>query len=88
MSSGDAIEAGRVTTGESRTVLAAATPDGQSGADFNGDVILRVEPQGGDYEPYGSHPIDGIHGVCRAGPLQYNGTGVVPSPPKWQDRPA
>ena len=60
MSSGDEIEAGRITTAESTTDLLGAVPSEQD-VDFNGMVILRVAPQPGDLKP--NITLDGIHGV-------------------------
>lgn len=79
MSSGDDIEAGRVTTGESTTDLLAAIPS-EKDVDFNGVVILRVAPQPGDLKPSGT--IDGIHGVGNNGAISAGvpasgGSGVV-----------
>ena len=52
MSSGDEIEAGRITTAESTTDLVGALPS-ERDVDFNGDVILRVGPEPGRLSPYG-----------------------------------
>lgn len=78
MSSGDAIEAGRVTTAESTTSLLGAVPSEQD-VDFNGTVILSVFPQPGALKP--NITLDGIHGVgnngAAAGGASPGGTGVV-----------
>ena len=70
MSSGDEIEAGRITTGESTTDLVGAVPS-ERDVDFNGDVILRVGPERGRLSP--GHPLDGIHGIAAP---HYNGSGM------------
>jgi len=44
MASGDDIEAGRITAGESTTDLIAQRPS-EGDVDFNGDIIFRVGPQ-------------------------------------------
>lgn len=59
MGSGDDIESGRTTTGESTTVLLGATPSEQD-VNFNGTVILAVGPQEGSLHPKGT--LDGIIG--------------------------
>ena len=78
MSSGDEIEAGRVTTGESTTDLLGALPS-ELDVGFNGVVILRVAPQPGELKPNNS--FDGIHGVGNNGSVggaaTPGGTGVV-----------
>ena len=78
MSSGDEIEAGRITTAESTTDLLGAVPSEQD-VDFNGMVILRVAPQPGDLKP--NITLDGIHGVGTNGGgftgASLGGTGVV-----------
>jgi hypothetical protein len=74
MSSGDDIQAGRVTTAESTTDLLGAVPS-ERDVDFNGIVILRVAPQPGDLRPQVT--IDGIHGVAHSQGLNFGGTGVV-----------
>jgi hypothetical protein len=79
MSSGDDIEAGRVTTAESTTDILGAIPS-ERDVDFNGSVILRVAPQPGDLQP--NITLDGIHGVGNngavAGPVALpGGNGVV-----------
>jgi hypothetical protein len=74
MSSGDEIQAGRYTTAESTTALAAALPSEEI-PDFNGDVILDVLPQSGRLTP--GRTVDAIHGAAHNGAGPYNGTGVV-----------
>lgn len=78
MSSGDEIEAGRVTTGESTTTLLGALPS-ERDVDFNGVVVLRVGPDPGELKPNNS--FDGIHGVGNNGSVggaaTPGGTGVV-----------
>lgn len=61
MSSGDDIEAGRITTAESTTHLVGATPSEQD-VNFNGTVILQVGPQLGDL-----HPTDTLNGILGIG---------------------
>lgn len=60
MGSGDEIESGRTTTGESTTVLLGAIPSEQD-VNFNGTVILAVGPQEGDLHPTGT--LNGIIGI-------------------------
>ncbi len=78
MSSGEDIQAGRVTTAESTTDMLGAVPSEQD-VDFNGFVILRVAPQPGRLKPNIS--LDGIHGVGNNGSngpvASSGGTGVV-----------
>ena len=75
MSSGDDVEAGRVTTAESTTDILGAIPSEQD-VDFNGFVILRVAPQPGELIT-----LNGIHGVGNngaIGPVALpGGTGVI-----------
>lgn len=59
MGSGDDIQAGRATTGESTTLLLGAIPSEQD-VNFNGTVILAVGPQEGDLHPTGT--LNGIIG--------------------------
>lgn len=61
MGSGDEIESGRTTTGESTTVLLGAIPSEQD-VNFNGTVILAVGPQEGDL-----HPTDTLNGIIGIG---------------------
>lgn len=77
MGSGEDVEAGRVTTAESTTLLLAAVPSEQD-VDFNGPVILLVDTQPGDLRP--NVTLDGIRGVGwnRGFPsASPGGTGVV-----------
>lgn len=75
MSSGDDIQAGRITTAESTTDLVGAIPS-ERDVDFNGNVILRVGPQRGELGP--NHTLDGIHGLASNGPVPSpGGAGVV-----------
>lgn len=78
MSSGDDIEAGRITTGESTTFLVAAVPSATD-VDFNGGAVLHVGPQAGDLSP--AERIDGVVGVGHARfapePGAPDGAGVV-----------
>ena len=64
MSSGESIIAGEVTTAESFTLVLGARPS-HSHADFNGDVILKVAPQGGDLQP--QVLLIGIHAEGNSG---------------------
>jgi hypothetical protein len=75
MSSGDDIEAGRITSGESTTHLIAAIPS-EKDVDFNGDVIFQVGPQQGELRP--NHTIHAILGLGTNGVLPSpGGTGVM-----------
>jgi hypothetical protein len=78
MSSGDDIETGRNTTGESTTVVIADTTDDDPPVDFNGDTIFVAAPRVGAQSP--NHTINGIvglgwNGSVRAG--SQGGTGVI-----------
>ena len=61
MSSGNNIQAGRITTGESTTDLVGALPD-QPDVPFNGPTILRVGPQQNSFVAP-SQQLDGIWGI-------------------------
>ena len=77
MSSGDDIETGRVTTGESTTDIVGDIPD-EGNVGFNGPAVLRVGPAQGDLAP--RQTLDGIHGLGTNGAVQAGskgGTGVV-----------
>ena len=78
MGSGDEIETGRTTTGESTTVILGAIPS-EGDVDFNGVVILQVAPEPGNLHP--SITLDGIYGFGSNGGgftgAAPGGTGVV-----------
>jgi hypothetical protein len=75
MSSGDDIETGRNTTGESTTVLIADTTDDDPPVDFNGDTIFLAAPRAGRQEP--SHAINGIVGLGWSGDVALGSEGGV-----------
>lgn len=78
MSSGDDIEAGRITTAESTTHIVGAIPSEQD-VGFNGTVILEVGPQViGELGPRDT--LDGIHGIGSNPPMPPGipgGVGVI-----------
>lgn len=74
MASGDDVETGRVTTGESTTDVVGERPS-ELDVDFNGPVIFRVGPNLGRQRP--DKTLDGIHGLGTNGSVGLGGTGVV-----------
>jgi hypothetical protein len=76
MSSGDEMEAGKITTAENITDLVGARPS-NSNDDFSGEVIFRVGPHAKlTLTPRKS--LDGIYGIATSGLNQLpGGTGVV-----------
>jgi len=71
MSSGDDVEAGRVTGAEQTTFLVAQEEEDEDGSDYSGDFVLIVGPAEGTYdngrrlEP--QHFVNGILGIGNHG---------------------
>jgi hypothetical protein len=78
MSSGNDIQSGRNTTGESTTILIADTTDDDPPVDFNGNTIFIAGPRADAQTPF--HTIDGIVGLGWNGSVEsgsQGGTGVI-----------